>query len=160
MCYELQQLLLSELEKNPTAYPSDLTKEDIKKWLDPACIDETLYILQLKLLQNELEKNSVLYPSNLKELVRTALDSRIQEQVVDALKITQPQYILNMRNKGLLYDDGKRVLNNLDDVATHLWRIEKIQISERFLQDTFLQANGKKYSDAACKKALNHATAK
>ena len=68
----------------------------------------------------------------------------------------QPEYIQALVNKGLLYADGKRIINNLDTVACEL-RDSGIQVTKRFLQESFIQPDGKKYSDSACKLAANRA---
>jgi hypothetical protein len=70
----------------------------------------------------------------------------------------QPKYIKDMIEKGLLYPDGKRVMKRLKDIAIYLYRV--VEISEKFLHETFLKSNGTQYSMSTCKKALNFATAK
>jgi hypothetical protein len=74
------------------------------------------------------------------------------------VNISQPNYIQDMIEKGLLYPDGKRVLGKLENIATYLYRDVKISITEKFLQETFLKSDGTQYSKSACKKALNVAT--
>jgi hypothetical protein len=84
-----------------------------------------------------------------------------------------PTYIQYLIDKALLYPDGKRVIRSLDDVAAALTdfvnsqdddqgniQAKEIKITWTFLQDTFLQPDGKKYSEKSCKDALKMANYK
>jgi hypothetical protein len=84
-----------------------------------------------------------------------------------------PAYIQYLIDKALLYPDGKHVIRSLDDVAAALTdfvnsqdddqgniQAKEIKITWTFLQDTFLQPDGKKYSEKSCKDALRMANYK
>jgi hypothetical protein len=81
------------------------------------------------------------------------------ETPVQSPETQKPKYIIRLVDKGLLYPDGKRIINNLDTVACFL-RDEGIQVTKRLLLECFQQPDGKPYSEAACKLAANKANAK
>ncbi|MDR1390311.1 MAG: hypothetical protein LBJ31_10105 [Treponema sp.] len=68
-----------------------------------------------------------------------------------------PEYIERLINEGFLYPDGKRVVRRLEDIAYWLSDDLKMPITEKFLAETFLKADGKSYSPSACKHAINMA---
>jgi hypothetical protein len=68
-----------------------------------------------------------------------------------------PEYIEKLINKGFLYPDGKRVVGRLEDIACYLLDDLNIPITEKFLAETFLKADGKSYSPSSCKQAINMA---
>jgi abortive infection bacteriophage resistance protein len=68
-----------------------------------------------------------------------------------------PAYIQNMINKGLLYPDGKTTVKALVDIAYHLIAIEKMNITSEFLHKMFLKKDGKEFSIANCKSAIESA---
>jgi hypothetical protein len=78
------------------------------------------------------------------------------EHPVQSFETQKPQYIIKLVDKGLLYPDGRRIINNLDTVACTL-RDEGIQVTKRLLRECFQQPDGKPYSEAACKLAANKA---
>jgi len=80
----------------------------------------------------------------------------MKQEAVQEPEIQQPEYIQALVNKGLLFSDGKRIINNLDTVACEL-RDKGILVTKRFLQESFRQPDGNKYSDYACKLAVNKA---
>jgi antitoxin component YwqK of YwqJK toxin-antitoxin module len=80
-------------------------------------------------------------------------------------------YTKYLIESGYLYPDGKRVIKSLDDVAAALKDYlnknpplaeadispKEINLTWQFLQETFLQPDGKNYSEKSCKDAIRMA---
>jgi hypothetical protein len=66
----------------------------------------------------------------------------------------RPAYIKEMVDSGILEEDGKRVIRNLKNVTTFLAK-KDIRFSEKELREKFLKPDGREYSLASCKKAIN-----
>jgi len=95
--------------------------------------------------------------SNQKQLYEELI---ITQELIDRVELvseaTVPEYIQKLINAGHLFPDGKRVVNNLTNVAKYLEADCKVAVSERLLEEIFLQPNGKKYSSSACKTAMSN----
>jgi predicted oxidoreductase (fatty acid repression mutant protein) len=113
----------------------------------------------LSLFYSNKEKLGLITKDDIKEVVEEALEKAHKK----------PEYIDFLIDKVLLYPDGKRVIKSLDDVATNLVdHVNKqatnepkgfisqkvIKIDWHFLQETFFQPNGRKYSEKACRDAV------
>jgi hypothetical protein len=70
----------------------------------------------------------------------------------------------------LIYRDGERVVNSLNDVVCELrdfinrdydnntvLGVKERRITWKFLQETFFQKNGEKFSEIACRQAISMA---
>lgn len=66
-----------------------------------------------------------------------------------------PEYIKKMIDAGILYKDGRRVVNTLKDVANFLIKKLNIEISIKFLIETFLRDDYTPYSIISAKRAYN-----
>jgi len=67
-----------------------------------------------------------------------------------------PEYIKKMIGAGILYKDGRRVVNTLEDVANFLVKKLNIEISIKFLIETFLRDDYSPYSISSAKRAYNY----
>jgi len=72
-----------------------------------------------------------------------------------------PEYIQKLINAELLNTDGKKATETLNAIAAfikdHCKNEFKRKITWHFLQDTFLQTNGNKWSYSSARKAVEHA---
>jgi integrase len=67
-----------------------------------------------------------------------------------------PAYIKPLIDKGVLFPDGKRAVNSLDEVALEMQKLG-IRPNERLLAELFSKPDGEKYSMRTCKEAVNYA---
>ena len=102
----------------------------------------------------------------LKHLI-SQLDNKIAFTATSQENI--PAYKIHLFEKALLYNDYKRVVKGLDDVAIDLIDFlnkdvsgpkKETKFTWQFLQENFLQVNGKEFSKKTCEHALNLANTK
>jgi len=71
---------------------------------------------------------------------------------------TMPEWRQHLIDKGFVYPpDGKKTTKKLDFVAAEYVSKTKQLVTSPFLQENFLQENGKKYSINTCNKARDYA---
>ena len=64
------------------------------------------------------------------------------------------QYLIN---KGFVYDDGRRVVNNLDFTIAEYVNYVNQTVTSNFIKENFLKSNGSSYGKKACDKARDYA---
>jgi hypothetical protein len=69
----------------------------------------------------------------------------------------RPAYIQRMIDKGLLYPDGVRVLKNLVNVISYLEQDERIEVTSKYLVETFKKKNGKDFTERTARRCLETA---
>ena len=110
-------------------------------------------------LYNQLEKMLEEYRLEDTEIKKLMRKENKQLQVKQ--KPLVPVYIQKLINAGLLKPDGKRATGTLNEIAVFLLDECKIEFKKRitlsFLQETFLQTNGDKWSKSAARQAVTFA---
>jgi len=74
---------------------------------------------------------------------------------IEESQVDFPEYIQKMIDAGILYKDGRRVINTLEDVANFMVKKLNIDISAKFLMETFLQDDYSPYSKSSARNALH-----
>ena len=72
-------------------------------------------------------------------------------------ELQRPGWRQHLIDGGYVYDDGRRTIIKLDLVAYELVCFTRQLTTSKFLQENFLQEDGKKYSSSACHKARDYA---
>jgi len=68
-----------------------------------------------------------------------------------------PEWRQHLIDKSFVYDDGKRVKDNLDGVAAELVKYTEQPTTSQFLRENFLKNDGSTYSDKTCEQARDRA---
>jgi hypothetical protein len=87
------------------------------------------------------------------ELIKT--DTSLIIALIKELKVedTRPDYIKKLIDEFYLYEDGKKVQKSLNETVAKLVEITGQFVTWEYIKNTFIQSDGKQYSDAACKAA-------
>ncbi|MDR0287138.1 MAG: hypothetical protein LBI03_05465 [Clostridiales bacterium] len=104
-------------------------------------------------------KNAEIY-KRLEEMIE-----KYRQEEAEIVKLEQeenrPDYIKKLIKIGLLFEDGKRVITDLDDIAYYFKNTYKkdfpegqLVVSERFLSENFEKSQGGRYGIGSVKTAL------
>jgi len=69
----------------------------------------------------------------------------------------KPEWRQHLIDKTFIYDDGRRVKENLDLVAAELVEHTRQPTTSQFLRENFLKNDGSQYSGSACDQARDYA---
>lgn len=70
------------------------------------------------------------------------------------------KYIQEMIDAGILYSDGERVMKKLGNVISFLEQDKKIEVTSKYLSETFKKSNGEPYSERTARRELEAAHTK
>jgi len=89
-------------------------------------------------------------------------NSELMREVINCLREIgkEPEWRQHLIDKTFVYDDGKRVKGNLNEVAAEIVRHTQQPTTSQFLKENFLQSDGTPYSDKACGQARDYANTK
>lgn len=98
--------------------------------------------------------------SFIEELEKMIEEYRQEEIEIEKLKpnVQVPDYMKRLIDVGLVYPpDGRRVVGKLNEVAEFLVDVLKMELTWRFLKETFLQDDGSEWGDGTVTLALKMA---
>jgi len=94
--------------------------------------------------------------STYEERMKLIIEREVEKGIDKAMK-KMPEWRQHLIDKSFIYDDGKRVKEKLDLVATELVEHTRQLTTSQFLRENFLKNDGSPYSESTCDQARDYA---